>query len=130
MNHGIYIGKGNSILTKGMGASLKDHPTDRTKVLAQFDSLDARLERGWHPFPRTDFQIDTYRFEVWSEGYRVDGVSAKATHHGTVIAGSFREACDKVFNSLGHQADYDAKRLTLLRCKLFDNEQDARESYG
>ena len=135
MNHGTYIGRDYPYLTKGMGAKLKDHPTDRTKVLAQFDSKDARRNdvvqaTGWHLYPRTDFQFDTYRFDVWSEGYRLNGDCAKATHHGTVTAGSFRDACDKVFNDMRHQADYDAKRLTLRRCKLFDNEQDARESYG
>ncbi len=73
---------------------------------------------------------ETYRFEVWSEGYNASGSSGGAAHHGTVTASSFRAACDKVFSGPKHRADYDAKRLTLWGCKLFDNERDARESYG
>ena len=68
--------------------------------------------------------------EVWSEGYLatgMEGVPAGANFEGRVKAESFQEACDKI---LGHRDDYNRDKLTLWGCRLFDNEQAARRSFG
>jgi hypothetical protein len=74
---------------------------------------------------REDVQGEDW--EIWSEGYSATGEHSLAVFHGTVNAGTFREACDIAF---GGETIYNSKSLTLWGCRLFDNEQNARESFG
>ena len=64
---------------------------------------------------------------VWREGYRATGAEEKAHLAGTLVAKSFFEACEKLFEN---NANYDSERNTLWGCKLFDNEIDARRFFG
>ena len=66
-------------------------------------------------------------FEIWSEGYAVMEGRGTAHHHGNIEANSFKEACDIFFNN---NKLYNPERLTYWGCKLFDNETDARKSFG
>jgi NAD+ synthase len=67
-------------------------------------------------------------FEIWSEGYRsTTGESRKATFHGRMKAESFSGACKKLFDGI---ALYVSDSNTYWGCKLFDNEQEARKSFG
>lgn len=76
------------------------------------------------------------KFEIWSEGYLatgMEGIPACARKLAEVDADSFREACDKVCSDKSWQernGDYNAERLTVWGCRLFDNEADARELFG
>ena len=65
--------------------------------------------------------------EVWSEGYRATGEHGTAQKLGEVEAPTFAEACDLV---CGKRGDYDSKRGTVWGCRLFNNEADARRSFG
>ncbi len=70
-------------------------------------------------------------FEVWSEGYSSMGEHGPAVFHGVVTAGTFAEACDKLFSPEEHRDYYHkSKTLSYWMCKLYDNEKDARRSYG
>jgi hypothetical protein len=66
-------------------------------------------------------------YEVWEEGYIITGNSAPAHKRGEVEATSFQEACDIL---LKDNTDYNSERLTVWGCKLYDNEADARKSFG
>ena len=73
-------------------------------------------------------------WEVWSEGYRATGESAGANLEGKVEAETWPEACRKACVDSGRWKEqpggFDAKRLTVWGCRLFDNEADARRSFG
>ena len=66
-------------------------------------------------------------FEIWSEGYAITGGRGKALFHGKIKATSFKEACDILFDD---DKFYNPENLTYWGCKLFDNETDARKSFG
>ena len=71
------------------------------------------------------------RIEIWSEGYRATGERGSATLHGVVEAKSLKEACAKLAASDPEFARYyDPKHGTYWGCRLFGNEQDARELFG
>ena len=60
-------------------------------------------------------------YEIWSEG------EPNAWLVGKSKGSSFREACENYAkeHNLCHHFDFD--NLTFLDCKLFDNEDEARE---
>jgi hypothetical protein len=94
--------------------------------------------------------VELKEYEVWSEGYMATGESGGATLHGKVMARSFREACNILMckhylewvtkmqdtNYTGQRDNpdsgmsYDPSHLTVWGCRLFDNEVDARKSFG
>ena len=67
------------------------------------------------------------KYQIWSEGYVANGDKNTAMHHGEYEADSFKEACILWGNEL---PDFDSDRLTYWGCRLFDNEADARKSFG
>lgn len=67
------------------------------------------------------------RFNVWSEGYIVTGNTAGALYHGEVEGADFEHACSKLFK---HDDYFNRDTLSHWGCKLFDNEADARASFG
>ena len=68
-------------------------------------------------------EIKTY--EIWSEGHCSTGYDEKTTFHGTSTGHTFREAA---INLLGEKID--PNKLSIYGCALFDNEIDARKSFG
>lgn len=70
-------------------------------------------------------------WQVWAEGYRATGEVGTATYVGEVLASSFEEACRLLHNpgwgALGATAD---GRPMYWGCRLYDNERDARATYG
>lgn len=84
-------------------------------------------------------------FEIWSEGYRATGESSDATFHGKFAGETFDDAVNK-FNeqcvkkygkpSAEKGSVLDGRTMKPLDdwriwgCKLFDNEADARKSFG
>lgn len=67
------------------------------------------------------------QWDIWVEGYQATGDRGVAQRVATVSAPSFKEACDKYFEK---DPLYTKERLTYWGCKLFDNESDARKSFG
>lgn len=69
-------------------------------------------------------------YEVWSEGYRVSGNECDATFHGVFKGATFSDACAEFAKTISRPGDFDPERLTYWGCELFDNEEDARRSFG
>jgi hypothetical protein len=73
------------------------------------------------------------KFEVWSEGYVSTGLSCKADYHGKFEGEDFRDAVTNFRNSLTDKHSRDCinlDSLTIWGCYFFDNELDARKSFG
>jgi len=69
-------------------------------------------------------------WSVWSEGYRATGEHGTATFHGNFEADTFAEACQRWAATTSDPKQFNAERLTYWACRLFDNEADARKSFG
>jgi hypothetical protein len=75
-------------------------------------------------------------WEIWMGGYLasgMEGIPAKAQKIGDVEAETFQQACDILCSPKEWQnewGNYDSDHLTVWGCGLFDNEQDARRSFG
>ena len=77
------------------------------------------------------------KFEIWTEGYAATGQSSTAKFHGTSEGKTFEEACIK---KIGHKLDKDENepdgyrrlrgKLCIWACCCFDNEKEARASFG
>ena len=71
------------------------------------------------------------KFEIWREGYNMNGGYSDATFIGYSYGETFKEAVlfwysrnpDKAFN-------FDPKNLTDWGCRLYDNETAARSTFG
>lgn len=73
-----------------------------------------------------------YLFNIWSEGFAATGQSGGATLLLRVRANSWEEACETLFRMPAF-AQYMKKRngaYFYWGCRLFDNEADARKSFG
>lgn len=91
-------------------------------------------------------------FEVWMEGYAASGEHSDASFLGKVVAENFDEACiklqgkhlDKNSDGTYSRGAYRGKlpppskgvsekmqgNYSVWACQLFDNETDARKSFG
>jgi hypothetical protein len=72
-------------------------------------------------------------FDVWTEGYRATGEGSKAVFHGTFKGRSFREAVQAFKDTLKDEHSIrcvDVEELKFWGCRFFDNESDARKSFG
>jgi len=74
----------------------------------------------------------TQSFEVWSEGFRITGDSGQAHLLGKVEAPTFLMACRVAATQAGDPHNYrEADGVPRYwGCRLFDNEVDARRSFG
>ena len=72
------------------------------------------------------------KYEVWSEGYRMNCEEGHACLEGTYEANSFQEACDIMAHDKGYDKSglYNKEHRSVWGCRLFDNEEDARKSFG
>lgn len=71
-------------------------------------------------------------FEIWSEGYAATGESNGAYFHGKAAGETFEEACKNFRYPDGRPLSLDKNRdyPSIWACQLFDNEVDARRSFG
>jgi len=78
------------------------------------------------------------RYDIWMEGCMTMDGGSYASFVETIEADSFQEACDRCkLNRVidddscynGHNL-YDSERRSYWGCRLFDNEAQARESFG
>ena len=88
------------------------------------------------------------KYEIWSEGYRASGDSSKAIFIGVFEAETFDEAVEEYNRTRDKKYTTAAEKNTRKRyisdeayekrrsnwniwaCNLFDNERDARKSFG
>ena len=75
-----------------------------------------------------------HEVEVWSEGFAATGESGKAAHHGTYSAYSLKQAFNMWVSEDSERAAYAVEHLdgtlSYWGCKIFDNGNDARKSFG
>jgi len=69
-------------------------------------------------------------YEIWSEGYVVQGARGKAFKIGEQVATSFYDACVLHPRVTLDTEDYQIENPRTWGCRLFDNEIDARKSFG
>lgn len=66
--------------------------------------------------------------QLWMEGYSISGNSAKASFLGEYEADTLKCAAEMYAKKSGSQVNFN--NLTIWGCRLFDNEKDARKSFG
>jgi len=72
-------------------------------------------------------------FEIWAEGCATTGERSEATFHGTFIAPTFHDAVTQWRDTLEDERTrslVNLDNLTFWGRRLFDNETEARKSYG
>jgi len=71
-------------------------------------------------------------FHIWSEGYVATCEHGTAQYICSVYAKTFKEACISTFKKglFDGYGNFNEEQLTLWGCHLYDNEQDARKSFG
>ena len=71
------------------------------------------------------------QYNIWSEGFRTNGEASSAFFIGTSFGSNFKEACNNfAIKDANFKKYYSSNDLTYWGCKLFDNEADARVSFG
>lgn len=69
-------------------------------------------------------------YEIWSEGYAITGNRSDAQYHGIFSGETFEEACLAWAKTVSQPELYDVQNNSYWGCRLFDNEFDARKSFG
>lgn len=70
-------------------------------------------------------------FEIWVEGYAATGEHAPASFEGIYAGNSFKEACvEMMLDKSWDLRYYDKERNTYWGCRFFDNEAEARQTFG
>ena len=72
-------------------------------------------------------------FEIWTEGYVVNEESNGATFHGKFKGETFKDAIISYRNTLTDKyliQCVDIEKMSFWGCRFFDNEIDARKSFG
>ena len=70
-------------------------------------------------------------FDIWCEGYRATGQWSSANCLGTMKGEDFKAACVGLMELIDPESHYYCDvGNTYWGCHLFDNELDARKSFG
>jgi hypothetical protein len=69
------------------------------------------------------------KFQIWSEGFMVNGGGGTAVFWGEAEGDTFLEACNTFFAGDEFYSVSDGRPFRWA-CKLFDNEADARKNFG
>ncbi len=93
------------------------------------------LQLDLPPVPNQAPKNATGIFEVWSEGHSITGDRARASFLGSAPGKDFREAVAAVLSlpeNRGLRSSYDpsSEPPRIWGCRLFDNEAQARASFG
>ena len=76
------------------------------------------------------------QINLWIEGYLcsgMDGQPEKARFVGTFIAENLKDAVIQYKDSLKNEKEksyVNIDKMTFWGCRFYDNEQDARKSFG
>lgn len=71
------------------------------------------------------------QIDLWVEGFRVVEAEAKASYLGTYQAKTLKEAVIQWLNENPKEKKYvDLDNLTHWGCSFYDNEYDARKTFG
>ena len=76
-------------------------------------------------------KLEEKEFDIWVEGYRATGESQTAQYFGKQKGFSLADACRRYAESHPSDASFWNKDFTAYwACRVFDNEADARKSFG
>jgi hypothetical protein len=105
-----------------------------------FDVSDYKApEEKPKPVYTQQVQDGKNEYQVWTEGYAATGQHGTAfqlnlTNESCTLwkGNTFQEACVNAMKSLEWDMEgyYDPNRNSYWACRFFDNEQDARKSFG
>lgn len=87
--------------------------------------------RGAFDMDRVESQLR--QFDIWSEGYVDNGGRSDATYFGVYMAKSFDDAVQIYIDSNPNYSKFFSKsegHWSFWGCRLFDNETEARKSFG
>ena len=70
------------------------------------------------------------KYDIWSEGYCLNGERSEAWLEGTYEGESFLDACKQMVKDKKYENLYNEQYNSIWGCKLYDNEADARRSFG
>jgi hypothetical protein len=73
------------------------------------------------------------KYEIWRTGFSITGNSEPACFIGFSYGDTFEEACKNYQDEItGKKLDLDAHYPfpAIWGCRLYDNEADARKSFG
>jgi len=76
--------------------------------------------------------MESKEYEIWCEGFVTMESRSVAQLLGIIRAESFKSAVIEFFNRHDKTVNdyFDEERMTFYGCKLFDNEADARKTFG
>lgn len=70
-------------------------------------------------------------FDIWCEGFAVTGESGQATLLGCEKGIDLKDACKNLASKDEEFARYfNEDNMTYWGCRIYDNELDARKSFG
>lgn len=98
---------------------------DYSEKSAEYEFPDGAVEVS------SSYEIETNSFEIWMEGYVVTGNFAEASRVGSSSGVTFDDAVENYIKSNpDHGIEGPKGYWSIWGCKLFDNEIDARKSFG
>lgn len=75
--------------------------------------------------------MEIKQYQIWTEGYIATGESSGATYHGLSKGETFKQAIENFMEENDWDKKlYNSERLTFWGCKFYDNEADARKTFG
>jgi hypothetical protein len=120
-------------ILRNEGDRLMDLFTD--PPAAEVEQARAGMPPQMHLVPLIEYPSDFH--DVWIEGYSATGEHATASYIGTCRAASFDEAVIKLvgrdqLDKIGDTDElrYQSGRLSSWCMRYFNNEADARKSFG
>ncbi len=73
------------------------------------------------------------KIDLWTEGYSCTGNQSGAIYHGKFEADNLADAVKQFKDTVTDEYSkscIDTEKLTFWACRFFDNEADARKSFG
>lgn len=71
------------------------------------------------------------QYQIWTEGYAATGESSGAIYHGLSKGKTFKQAVENFIEENNWDKKlYNSEKLTYWGCKFYDNESDARKTFG
>ena len=94
-------------------------------------STPQRALRAWREMCADGLEKRVVKWDIWREGYIANGDRSGAQLLGTVVAATFKEACDAWGERIETRANYaPSPQPTYWGCRLFSNEADASKAFG
>lgn len=106
------------------------YESGRSSVLNYTSSINKHTVDSWKN-PDTDMKT----IEVWEEGFCATGQAGTANLLGTYKAIDFDDTVKQYYKTFTQKDSYPLKCTddgvySIWACRLFDNETDARKSFG